>query len=282
MAFTGSVGFDGPLYEVGWARLAAMLGRYAVASSDDWRVTAVPGERQVTIARGEGLGSGVLTTTDADEVKDIPTPTSATRWYLATARRVWETDTCTFEILPGGTESTMPTAWPAEFQSTPGLVDDQPLAWVKASATSNALTVVDLRTLPPEGPPPLGSALISTGTLAAYGTVFTGPKGDEQVDVAECWFNLAVTTKVRIEAVGQWYSTGIAAGTHSLRIGSEQLVPPIRAHNEGRTNTPQTLTTSAVHVLPAGRHRVLLTAGTEKTSAAPRRIGMVRINVWKD
>lgn len=280
MAFTGSVGFDGPLYEIGWARIASMVGtRYSVSEHDAWRVAAVAGERQVSVLAGEGLGCGVLTVTDAAEMLTIPTPTTGTRWYLVVARRVWETNGCTFEVLPGPTTEPIPIEWPADYRDEPGLIDDQPLAWVRASATATTLLLADLRTLPAAGEPVVGTGLLATGELPIYGTVTaTGTI----IDVAECSVDLRATTKVRIEAIGQWYSASNSAGQHVLRLNDgTEISPRIRQHNEGQVNTPISFYASATRTLRAGRTRILLSASTEKNGGA-RRIGMVTVNVWKD
>lgn len=142
-----SVGFDGVVDEVAWARLSRYMGApYAVGGPNDLKVTPVAGlTRTVQIEGGEAFGKGVL---DEFEVATLQLPDvpSGVRWDLVAVRRDWQPPggTSTIDYLTGTSGKSIP----AGRLTTPGVEDDQPLALVQCSSTSTVpLDVVDLRLL---------------------------------------------------------------------------------------------------------------------------------------
>jgi len=148
-----SWGYKGTIDESQWAQMAAFFGtRYAVRALADWNITAILNERQVSISPGLGFGNGVADSSDEAVVLALPAPpTTIGQWYLLCARRDWADSSTEFVLLAGdGTDGTTPTVWPlsypAERQSAPGVVDDQPLFWTWVKTSSTDVVLFDLRT----------------------------------------------------------------------------------------------------------------------------------------
>lgn len=145
MAIT-STGYDGSIDETQWARLLPQAGssHYGVTEADDWKVTPHPTtDRAVNIAVGSGWGHGVLDTSDAVATLAGATVPTGSRWDLIVARRDWSGTggTTTFAIITGSVNKELPAR-----NTTPGTLDDQPLALVQfTSGVSSATAVVDLR-----------------------------------------------------------------------------------------------------------------------------------------
>lgn len=150
MAIT-SIGYDGTINEVEFAKLMAIAGlRYAVNGPTDFQAAAVPGNRQVTVGPGIAYGVGVKSSSSANELVTFPTP-SAGAWHLVIVRRDWAANTSVVMAIAGATTTTVtptspPTSYPAGLNQNPGVLDDQPIAWVWVNAGSTALSVYDLRT----------------------------------------------------------------------------------------------------------------------------------------
>lgn len=142
--YPGTIMTGGPL-----AAWSAMIGRgYAAKDYASWRVTAVTGgsARTVQAAAGTIAGQGITDVLDvATTVATLDTlSTDGSRYDLIVARRTWQTTNATSMAVVAGTAS---RAIPAR-STTPGTLDDQPLALVKLTRTSGAYTipeVVDLR-----------------------------------------------------------------------------------------------------------------------------------------
>ena len=163
MTFQTSVGFDGPMYEDGWAKLAAMIGqRFSVGGPTDWQVAQVTGTRQVSVAAGAGFATGIRSSTAGATLLTVPQPTFG-RWDLLVCRRNWNPNTAngetsaSFVLIPGATTGTTsaaavptsaPTSYPAGYNDTPGTLVDQPLAWVWTRNSDTTTAVFDLRTQP--------------------------------------------------------------------------------------------------------------------------------------
>jgi len=163
MTFETSVGFDGPMYEDGWAKLAAMIGqRFSVGGPTDWQVAQVTGTRQVSVAAGAGFATGIRSSTAGSTLLTVPQPTFG-RWDLLVCRRNWNPNTATgetpasFVLIPGDTTGTTsaatvptraPTSYPAGYNDNPGTLVDQPLAWVWTRNSDTSMAVFDLRTQP--------------------------------------------------------------------------------------------------------------------------------------
>ncbi len=143
-------GFTGTVNEAQWARLATMLGTdYSVEYESSQLVTAVASTRSISVAAGRSLGKGVVANVTAAVVKALPVPTAG-QWFLIVMRRDWSSHACTVEVLPGVTTTTavpeyFPSGSVAERESTPGVKDDQPLAWAWVNNLSTAVTVFDIR-----------------------------------------------------------------------------------------------------------------------------------------
>ena len=141
-----SVGYDGTINEVQFAKLAPLLGSdYSVGGPTDWKVEVVAGQdRTIRILPGSGYGQGVLDTADAQETLQLGAIASGSRWDLVVARRDWQP--------PGGTtafaavQGAAAQAIPAGRIVGPGVQDDQPIALVQVTAGQTLPTaVVDLR-----------------------------------------------------------------------------------------------------------------------------------------
>ncbi|MDF2992095.1 MAG: hypothetical protein K0S37_2609 [Microbacterium sp.] len=141
MAIT-SAGYEGTVNEPEWSDLLAMAGgrQYGVGGPGDWKVTpGVGADRQIQIAVGRGFGYGVRDLSDAVATLQLP---AGERWHLITAHRDWQANQTTFAAISGGVEMQLPPR-----DTTPGTVDDQPLALVRVRAASQiALAdIIDLR-----------------------------------------------------------------------------------------------------------------------------------------
>lgn len=145
MAIT-SIGYDGSVNEAQWAKLVPLAGsaHYGVAGTSDWKVTAHPTlTRGVTIATGTGWGHGVLDTSDATVSLQGTGITSGSRWDVVVARRNWSGagGVTSFVIIAGSSSKSIPSR-----NTTPGTLDDQPIALVQFTAGQTAPTeIVDLR-----------------------------------------------------------------------------------------------------------------------------------------
>jgi len=145
MAIT-SVGYDGSINESQWARLVPLVGasHYGVAGTNDWKVTSHPTmDRGVRIATGTGWGHGVMDTNDATVSLQGATVGSGSRWDMVVARRNWSGvgGNTTFVIIGGSSSKALPSR-----NTSPGTLDDQPIALVQFSAGQTSPTsIVDLR-----------------------------------------------------------------------------------------------------------------------------------------
>lgn len=145
MAIT-SIGYDGSVNETQWAKMIPLVGssNYGVAGPDDFKVTPhATMDRGVNIAVGSAWGYGVYDTSNSTVSLQGATVGSGSRWDLVVARRNWSgTGGVTSVVIVQGTAT---RALPAR-NTTPGTLDDQPLALVQFTAGQSAPTaVVDLR-----------------------------------------------------------------------------------------------------------------------------------------
>jgi hypothetical protein len=180
VAFT-SHGYDtstaNPYTEYAWADAHPSIGlaKYGVRSPLHWKVTAVAGQdRTVSIAAGEGFGTGVTDKTVDNETIQLDTISSGSRWDLIAVRRDW-TPTggqSKFVKVNGGSTKTIPGGR----QSVPGNIDDQPIALVQVTAgQTQPSAIVDLRTWSGDGGGIVAnddlvrSFLVSTGTQITIG-----------------------------------------------------------------------------------------------------------------
>lgn len=152
-----SWGYKGPLYQENWARLASLGGdRYAVGpQANPFGVAAIAGSRRISIGAGTALASGVLCELASMEVIDLPVIDAGTsRFYLAALRRTWgKNPVSTLELIYHSAFANItvpaapPATFPAAFTSTPGTVDDQPLAWVWYNGSNNTVQVFKVQEL---------------------------------------------------------------------------------------------------------------------------------------
>lgn len=157
-----SKGYEGTIApNVPWAQMNQAYGHEYVASHyDAGRVSIVPGgTRTVRVNAGpvvNGLqtgigGHGVFDAITASEdiaiTASLPS-TGQVKWYLIVARRTWQTTQATSFVAITGTAS---EALPSR-NTTPGTIDDQPLALVQITGGQTVPTAVrDLRPLSRNG-----------------------------------------------------------------------------------------------------------------------------------
>lgn len=142
MAITESRGYADDIDKAEWAEILWRIGasRYGVASYADWLPTIGAGAGEVALAAGIGWGAGVLDIATASSVT-IPEPSTGVRWDLIVARRNWGSGTTTFDRVEGGSVIAIPTR-----ETTPGVLDEQPIALAKRQAGASAvLEIIDLR-----------------------------------------------------------------------------------------------------------------------------------------
>lgn len=131
-----------------WALMQHVLGsHYCVSDVSSVRVTPkTNGTREVNIAAGLFGAWGIVDVNDATASVQLPLPTS-TQYHWIWARRTWQgTNLTTFTSSPAG--ATLPTVVPTSSprNTTPGTIDDQPLALVSITAGQTVPVVVaDLR-----------------------------------------------------------------------------------------------------------------------------------------
>ena len=133
MAIT-SIGYDGTVDEVQWAKLAPLLG--ANYRSRGIGLTVVSGsDRTVRVSTGVLFGYGVADTIDATVDLQAGTISSGTRWDTVVLRRNWGSNTSTLQILAG----TSTKAQSSLVQSNPGVTDDQVLGLIRLDAGASAV-----------------------------------------------------------------------------------------------------------------------------------------------
>jgi hypothetical protein len=117
---------------------------YGVSGPNDLKVTPhATMDRGVNIATGSAWGYGVLDTSDATISLQGATVGSGTRWDLVVVRRNWSGTggSTTVVIVQGTASKVLPSR-----NTTPGTIDDQPIALVQFTAGQSAPTaIVDLR-----------------------------------------------------------------------------------------------------------------------------------------
>lgn len=144
MAITSKF-YTGSVDHVEWSKAAGEVGAsfYGAEDTSSWAPSVVSGvDRTVRIGTGTIWGRGVRDTKDTTTDVAIPSVSSGTRWDLIVARRTWGTSTTSVVRVQG----TSTKGIPAGRTVGPGVVDDQPLALVKVTSGSTAITeLVDLR-----------------------------------------------------------------------------------------------------------------------------------------
>ena len=145
MAIT-SVGYDGQVTEVQWAKMIDSVGssKYGVGGVNDWKVAAHPTiDKGVNVPPGVGWGRGVYDVTDSTYAVACPGLASGTRWDLIVAKRNWNGTggATTFDVIAGTSVKQIPA-----YTNDPGNVDYQPLALVQwTGGQTKPTAIVDLR-----------------------------------------------------------------------------------------------------------------------------------------
>lgn len=142
MAIT-SVGYAGTVSDEQWAKMVARVGSafYSVDDFASFRVTAAAGTRMIQVATGGASGNGIYDLSSTVVTRPLDSVPSGIRWDLVVLRRTWATKTSDIIVIPGGSTKALPAR-----STTPGTIDDQPLALVRVAADSTAIQeVVDLR-----------------------------------------------------------------------------------------------------------------------------------------
>jgi hypothetical protein len=141
-----SAGYEGTVDEPEWSDLLSNAGgrQYGVSGAAAWKVTTgVGGDRQIQIAPGRGFGFGVHDRTTDVATLTLPPSTSGTVWHLIAAHRDWAANESTFTSITGSATKQIPLR-----DTTPGTVDDQPLALVPVVAGQSTIVdanIIDLR-----------------------------------------------------------------------------------------------------------------------------------------
>lgn len=148
--YEGSIVANGP-----WAEMNQVYGHEYVASHyDAGRVSIVTsGTRTVRVNVGpvvKGLRTGIgghgvfdaITVAEDITITDALPATGQVKWYLVAARRTWQTAQSTSVVVVTGTAAeALPTR-----MTTPGTIDDQPLALVQITGGQTVPTAIrDLR-----------------------------------------------------------------------------------------------------------------------------------------
>ena len=181
-----SLGYEASVGEQEWALLAPFLGHRTpiVAGATDLEVIATSGH-QVRVRGGYAAGWGIRDYSDADTALTVATTPTGVRHDLVVLRRDWAgTSTSELGTTVGGKTSVAvvtggaAAARPALTQQ-PGLVTQQPLALIRATAGASTVTVIeDYRVTAGE---PYFVRSQAAGLDLPIGSVFFLPSGDQYV-----------------------------------------------------------------------------------------------------
>ncbi|TFD47565.1 hypothetical protein E3T46_17365 [Cryobacterium sp. Hh11] len=286
MAITG-YGFDGTLDEAKLAKMMALAGvRYAVGSAADYMATQVAGVRSISISAGDAYAPFVMATAPTAEVVAFSAPTAG-QWHLSVLRRTWAGTggTCELVAVAGATTtSTTPTAPPTAYptiNSTPGVVDDQPLWWAWVNATTTAVALFDARATSNDG-----GAGITTQYHSEFTTSISAASGS-QLTLGTVTQTFSTYAGMVQAGTGSFFipQAGIYAITVAVNIGAVStgesfvgITAPNGAIVRGNTNSRDRMSVSVPNIrIPAGG----ATIGTEllQVTGATRTVtGMVSIS----
>lgn len=268
MPFT-SVGYDGIIDEVSWARMQPALGRWPYGvDGNSWVPSIVTGTTvpKVRIQAGSGFGWGVHDLLDVDTditVTTPPTTAGATRWDTFVVRRNWTGvggATSLLTVVGGATAVVSGT-----IQNTPGTQADQPIALVQTTGGSAVATdLIDLRGWPthvifwPHADPPQASrykygqhVMWTNSTIGGCLLVRRGNPG------SEIWDNLDDPDYTNLNVGG-----GIVAGTSTPQYRVRRGMVEMRGN--GR-RAP----TSNNGIWAAGTGAIEVLVGTLPSNLAP-------------
>lgn len=151
-----TAGFQGSVSEVQWGKINSVPDRkYRLIAGTPVRGAAT---RQVIVDPRGSVGCGVLVENTTAETLSAPAVGAGTgRWYLLVLRRTWGTSRGAAYLLLEGdatanaVQSVMPNAFPASRQESPGLVDDEPVAWVHIRSGTSVPKIWNLMRLKHNG-----------------------------------------------------------------------------------------------------------------------------------
>lgn len=194
---TGSVGYDGTMYEGGFAQIAPHLGRPPhVGDPADLVVSAASGDRSVTVADGVHFADGVLVPSSSTvTLGSADVVASGSRWDTVAVHRDWTTNTSTLQLVKGGASK----ALAGGMDNTVGSKKHYPIALVRFQAGATApQEFIDLRyaTMDQQvGPMPEGTGTATSWSIATeQGTVFIAPpSGRIWVDIQAGMTNTSST-----------------------------------------------------------------------------------------
>jgi hypothetical protein len=207
MAIT-SIGYDGTIDEADWTQLMgeAAQSTYGVSGGNDWKVTAhATLTRGVSIATGSGWGWGVYDTSSTTVSVAGASISSGSRWDLVVARRNWSGlgGSTSFVIITGTSTQALPSR-----NTTPGDIDDQPIALVQFTAGQSAPTaILDLRVWSGTGGGLVGNELLARDYNDAIGTRICIDGEDWLSDVSgtsQFWVRISTLKAIQL------YDTGLA------------------------------------------------------------------------
>lgn len=145
-----SEGWDGTVDEAGIARILAAAVPGSVGGPGDFVATVTAGQRRVVLTPGESFHAFIRYADTAPRVFDFAAPTTG-RWHLIVQRRDWNLNTVTTLALAGPETPVTPlplappTAMPADFADSPGILADLPLWWVWVRSTDNTVVIRNAR-----------------------------------------------------------------------------------------------------------------------------------------
>lgn len=144
-------GFDETVTEAEWSKaLAPATQRGVVYTSSDWEVSHIPGLTRVKIRKGTGSAAGIVHEMTSDATLDLPKPTTGGRWFLIVATYDWVSKKVTFGYIPHNTTGDTsgglaPQFMPQNIRVEPGVIWDQPLAFVWVFSGAKSIECIDLR-----------------------------------------------------------------------------------------------------------------------------------------
>lgn len=208
MAIT-STGYDGTIDEQAWAQMIPSVGssEYGVEDFGDWKVTAVSGQdRTVSIAAGSGWGKGIYDVSTTNVTVQLATISSGSRWDMIVMRRDWSGagGSSSFTKIQGTASKSLPTK-----NTSPGTLDDQPLALVQVTAGQTQPTaIVDLRVWGGNG------GMMAADTLA-FGYL-TRPGGQLTIGT-----NIYANTGVSAGTTPSWRQVATINGISLFGVGPQ-------------------------------------------------------------
>lgn len=172
-----------------WSKMFGAASAPVVRTATAFRVSAIAGERSVTIAGdgAEAIHQGVLAVGAGNEsIGPFPAP-AGWRHDAVVLRYDWDSGTISPVRLSGPTYTAAPTSTPAvvpaTFRDNPGVSSDQLLAWVLVNSANNTLRVTDMRRLASAPRVTRNVLAVETGSLINRGasSVVAGIASDAQI-----------------------------------------------------------------------------------------------------